>query len=576
MRPARVLPGAGVGALLLALVLSACAGIPSSGRVQSASVPDDGTAGAPRYAPAGPRAGSSPEQIVRGYLDAMLAYPVSTGTAARFLSPDARRSWQSRDLTTVYSAQTLSFVPMRSADNGPSDDGSVVDLQATRQARLDAQGRYEPGEVDFTKRFRLTKVKGEWRIVNPPTGTLVTSKFFEDYYRPYSLWFFDRPGRRLVPEVVHLVAGERLATSLATSLSAGPEDDSALRTFLRAGDGLRPSVPVSDDGLADVELAGDVASRSEGDRERVLAQLVRTLRQVPDVRSVRVTAGTTILTPGEPGSSGLATRYDPPGSGPRVYAVVRSRLREVTTDGLSSVAGTWGTSTKGFSRVAVGDAGVAGLLSNGSGVRVTDRQGREPRTVAAAGVVALTWDSSGVLWIVDRPSGRTRVRVVRGDDVTTVPSGSLAGLDVTSFAVSPDGGHFAVTDGSDGVRVGSVRRGTSEDTVVRLLPAHRVVRSADRPSDVRWFDGTHVGFLASTTVGDQVHAAAIDGSDRSGGLTGAEPLLPDVGAAQLAIGPGAQPPVWTVDARKRLWYRPVGQSWLVADKGPVSSLSTAP
>ncbi|RYJ04769.1 MAG: hypothetical protein EON52_15070, partial [Actinomycetales bacterium] len=340
MRARRTVPAAGL--VVLALVLSACAGIPGTGRVQSASVDDDDAASAPRYAPAGPRAGSTPDQIVRGYLDAMLAYPVSTGTAARFLSPEARLTWQSQEHTTVYADQRLSVVPTRGLDNGPSDDGSVVELRATRQARLDAQGRYEPGGDDLTTRFRLTRVKGQWRIVNPPSGTLVTSKFFEDYYRPYSLWFFDRPGRRLVPEVVHLVAGERLASSLATSLSIGPEDDSALRTFLEPGDGLRPSVPVDEEGLADVELAEEVASRSESERERLLAQLVRTLGQVPDVRSVRVTAGTTRLAPDESRSSGLTSRYDPSGSGPRVYAVVRGRLREVTTDGVEPVAGAWG------------------------------------------------------------------------------------------------------------------------------------------------------------------------------------------------------------------------------------------
>lgn len=563
-----------VAALVVALSLAGCAAIPDSGPVRSAAAIDGDSPDAPRYVPSGPRDGATPEQVVRGYLDAMLAYPVDTAVAAQFLAPGSRRTWQPDDGTTVYSDP--SFTPARSTVRAEvsSSQETVMEVDGTQLAALDARGRYEPGRKTLRKQLRLTRFGGQWRIINPPRGMLVTAKFFADYYRPYSLWFFDRPGRRLVPQVVHLVAGERLATSLATSLVDGPEDAPSLRTYVRPQDGLRPSVPVDSDGVADVELADDVTRRSRSDQDRLVAQLVRTLQQVPSTRVVRVSAGPTRLTPGGTGV-GDASRFDPPQTSERVFAVVRDRLREVTTTGLPTVPGAWGKDSARVDSLVVGGSGIAATSLDGPGVRVTDRLGGHRRTVATAGRVLLTWDTAGLLWIVDRPAGRVRVRVVSGSRTTPVDV-PLGTLDVTSFAISPDGGHYAVTDGVRGVRVGLVSRGTREDVVTRLLPARRVVASVDRPASVHWIDGTHVAFLARTQVGVQVHSAVIDGSDQPGGITGAEPLLPDVGATSLALGAGVDPPLWVVDGRGRLWYRPVGQSWLVSDRGPVQSLSSAP
>jgi hypothetical protein len=69
-------------ALVTVLVLSACAGIPTSGPVTKVAAADDLGQSAVRYTPARPLRGASPEQIVRGFLDAMLAFPTSSRTAA--------------------------------------------------------------------------------------------------------------------------------------------------------------------------------------------------------------------------------------------------------------------------------------------------------------------------------------------------------------------------------------------------------------------------------------------------------------------------------------------------------------
>ena len=101
------------------------------------SGPDQSTV---RYAPV-VRPGGVPQQIVRGYLDAMLAYPVSTGTAALYLTPEAARSWRSSEGVTVYTNPevTLSETVLRDAER----ESVVVDLRTSPVARLDRQGHFQ-------------------------------------------------------------------------------------------------------------------------------------------------------------------------------------------------------------------------------------------------------------------------------------------------------------------------------------------------------------------------------------------------------------------------------------------------
>ena len=102
-------------AVLGVLLVGGCGSIPTSGPVTR--VADDKGFGEStvRYAPALPVPGASPQEIVLGYLDAMLAFPVSTGTASAFLTPSAAKSWRPLDGVRVYSRPKVSApVPDRS------------------------------------------------------------------------------------------------------------------------------------------------------------------------------------------------------------------------------------------------------------------------------------------------------------------------------------------------------------------------------------------------------------------------------------------------------------------------------
>ncbi|MCW2830175.1 MAG: hypothetical protein JWP31_867 [Aeromicrobium sp.] len=559
-------------AVLAALVvLSACAAIPSSGRVTQAA--DDGGLGEStvRYSPAGPATGASPEQVVRGYLDAMLAYPASSRTARAFLSPAAAKQWNPSSGVRIYTSPEVvgPATSARARERQRTDSGSPVVARVgfVEDARLDRQGRYRRTAAPSSVTYSLEQVDGQWRISNPQPGLMVNRKFFTDYYRSFNLYFFDRPGRRLVPDRVHLVAGDQLATSLITGLASGirPADQPAARTYVPPLDVLRPSVPVSADGVADVEFTDDFGAMGESARDHLSAQLVWTLRQVPEIEQVQVVGGDTPLFDGQDALQPVTSwaGYGPSVAMGQAYAIGDGKIMSIDGELLRPVSGAWGRDARGFDAAAVSDAGVAAVRAGREEVRLTTRQGTRARIIPGAAFVTPWWDVDGTLWLVDRGRGGTRVRVVTGKTQRAIPIGRLARRQVESFSLSPDGTRYAVVTtgpGGGAVRVGLVLR-DAKDRIQGLGDPQAIPASADAPRSVGWTSSTEVTFLTDTDAGVQVAHAAIDGSVTTDGVTRSGTRLPDVGADVLAIGKGDDTDLYALDARGRLWLRAQGTSW---------------
>ncbi len=565
---------AGVTALA---VLAACSGIPTGGPVQRADREDDRGGSTVRYAPAPPAPGATPVEIVSGWLDAMLAYPASTGVAEEYLTEEAADRWNPASGTHVYRDARLQ--PGLGSGRGDRvDTGTArVVLSSRGLLDLDPRGRVTDVEAEQDRTITLQRVGEEWRISAPPAGLFVSEKYYDDYYRAFDVYFFDRGGRRLVPSVVHLPAGDRLATSLVASLARGPSDPTAqLRSYLPGLGELRPAVPVDANGVAEVDLGPEVARLSGTDRGRLAAQLVWTLRQVRDVTGVRVRGGATLISPNGQAVQPIDSwdRYGPRpvDSGPFAVVDGDGRDREVvevvgSTD--EPVPRSWDVDPAATSEVAVGASRVASLSRDRSGVVVRTRSGASRLEVATARPVALAWTPGDRLLVVDRPGG-LRVRVVDRRAARDVEvAGALAELDVTSFAASPDGARYAVTTGDGRVLVGGVRR-DADDRVVGLAAPRTLGWDVGRPGSIAWVDGSHVAFMGDTELGRQVFEGRIDGTDLEGGAAGGAPVLPDVGAGDLVVD-GEQR--WTVDRRDRLWYLAPRSTWTRLGVGPVTSLS---
>lgn len=566
-----------------ALCLSACAGIPTSGPVTKVAADSGFGQSTVLYAPAGPAKDSTPQEIVRGYLDAMLAYPMTTGTASAFLTPEAAKRWHSLAGVRVYSAPQVA-APVtstpRSADQpDPRLDHVTVQVSVVNESRLDEQGRYTQMSGNSEITFRLTRINGQWRIGNPQNGLLVNRKFFTDYFRPFNIYMFDRPGNRLVPVPVYVAVGDQLATALVTSLARGPAPDpnGTMRTYVPPLRTLRPSVPLTSDGITDVEFDEEFGNLTKYAQNHLAAQIVWTLRQVPDINAVRLVGGTTTLSPNgltaEPiGSWGV---YGPSIARGQAYVISENRVFEINDGHAAPLAGPWGKNARGARFVAISSDGVAAVLASGDEMRITNREGGSSRTITGNRFIAPRWDDDGTAWLIDRVGGHTRVRVSHRSSLTTLPTDGLAGLDVSTFALSPDDSRYVVTakrGSTTGIYVGAVRR-DAKDRVIGLVGPHRLNTSVDNPVSATWASGTRVSFLGDTESGRQVYTAIIDGSDTSGGVAGGGALLPSVNANTLAVGTADTPPRYATDAKHRLWFLPAEGEWHELDLRGVTGLT---
>ncbi|MFI5427594.1 LpqB family beta-propeller domain-containing protein [Aeromicrobium sp. UC242_57] len=573
----------GTLAVLVVVAVSACAGIPSSGPVTK--VADDTGLGEStvRYSPAGPIENGTPEQIVRGFLDAMLAYPTATRTAAAFLTPKSADGWNPASGMRIYSKPKVDGrVPSSKGLEDPQARGSAgvdVRLSYVLDAELDGQGHYTHRGDGAAVTFTLQRAEGQWRIVDPPDGLMVNAKFFSDYLRPFNLYFFDRPGRRLVPDPVHIVVGDQLATSLITSLVRGqPKSlEAASRTYVPPLDVLRPAVTISRDGVAEVEFTSDLSDMAENARDRMSAQIVWTLRQVPTIESVQIIGDTSTLLGGRLENQPISSwgGFGPSISRGRAHAVVDDRV--VTIDGgeVTPVKGSWGKNARGAVVAAVSSDGVAGVLPGRSEVRVTQPDGSDANIVTGSDFLTPQWDSDGLLWLVDTAGSQTRIRVRDGDRLRSIDVGRLAARDVRRFALSPDGTRYAVETrrGQDReVRVGTVLR-DAKDRLLGLGPSGQVFTPAGQPRAISWSSSTELGLLADSQSGVQVHHVAIDGSATTVGIDRSAAVLPDTGIDNLVMGPGDRTDQYATDRAGQLWFLPTGGVWQLVKTSKVTGLT---
>lgn len=518
-----------------AAVLTGCAAIPTSGPVER--VEDESGLGEStvRYMPAGPSEGATEAQVINGFLDAMLAYPVTHRVAAEYLTPEAAQQWRPGAGTTVY----------RRAEVFSAAVGSGwIDL--TTRTRLDEQGRVVPARASQRLDLELERVDGQWRIATPPPGVLVSSDWFEDYVRSFDLYFLDDGGRHLVPVPVHEVVGDQLATSLMTSLALGPPRGEAPRlgTVVPPADELRASVPVVN-GVAEVDFATRVGELPTAVQRRLSAQVAWTLRQVPVVTDIQVTGDGTVVAPtgdAVQDAAGWAS-FGPDKSRRWAFVTAGDRVHQVGVRTRTPMPGDWGQNDDGAEMVTASEDRSAAVWTDRA--RVADADGGSAEDISGERFLRPVIDIDQVTWLVDRPGARARIRVHDGDSIALVPAPGLDGI--SSFAVSPDGARYAATAGGT-LLVGGIER--RDGRVVALARPTRLESQASA-RQVVWVDGSRVAHLGPGDA--QIHSVRIDGTDPVDAWPGGGQLLPDVQPVGLLATGAARSDLYLIDDVGGVW-----------------------
>lgn len=563
--------------LLTALaVLTACGGLPEGGPVHHYADTGNGSPQEPAYfSPPGPAPGASAVAIVKGFMLAMQANPPSTAVARSFLSARARGTWKPNEATLVYGASTVS-------QGIPGE----VKVRLVDAHRLDARGGWiggPPGRTDTVK-LHLLREKGEWRIDDPPDALVVIDSYFEGKFAPFDLYFFDQTGHVLVPEPVYLPRGEQTATNLVRGLLAGPGKELAgvVGSAFPLGTDLDLSVTVSESGVAEVPLNGDVLKLPPDQLIRAMAELAWTLRQVPGVDRVRMTVdGVPVPLPdGRIDVSVDEGMQFAPATGTPEPPVAISKGRVVELDGASGkpVPGPFGSSGFALRSVAVDHRAdrLAAVGANGRTVYVAPMTGsaedESVRTVLDSGsdVLRPAFDRFGNLWLLDRTPAGARVQVVTGRHVRHLRVPGVTGEDAAGFAVSPDGTRLVVAlsgGATPRLLVSNILRSPEGDVRKvarpRVLP---VVSSDVGPAvDVGWTSPTTVAVLTRPAKAtSQLLFLLADGSPGDGSPT--TPTRISAATVSLVTGGEVRQPVLVVTGDHRLlrlddsgqWSRRVG------------------
>jgi len=514
---------------VLSLLLAGCVSLPDAGTVSTepGQGPVDQEAGSFDYTPSEPRPGSSPLAIVEDFLRAMQASPQSTAVARKFLTEEARSGWFPDKSTVVYGPKIV------------TGSGREFKVSLEQTIQLDDRGSWlgEVGDgngIDYN--LELAREQGEWRITNPPDALVIPRSHFDSRYQQYFVYFFDPTAKVLVPEPTYLPRGEQAATLLVTRLLQGPHPrlDGVLRTFIPGGTKYVLSVPVSPEGIAEVELNRQVLSLEGEARQMALSQLAWTLRQVTGVESMRVTVeGSPIDIPGagSPQSVSSWAQFDPAvqWASQELFGIHDGRVVAVDPAG-DEILGRFGAQEYALRDVAVDLAGVklAGVTEDGTTVVLAPRgkadgqpPGPEHTDVVfdkGEDLLQPAWDVFGQTWLVDRRDTGATVRVVNRGVATRVDAPGIEGEDVTAFVVSRDGTRLvAAVTGRSGDRL----------VVARVLrgPAGRVrglTRAVDLPlaqdgideiRDVAWRSPGSLAVLTGPTPqSSQVLMALVDGS----------------------------------------------------------------
>jgi hypothetical protein len=519
-----------LGLLLAALwLLGGCVSLPQSGSVSTlpGQEPVDQGVGAFDYTPSGPRPGATRVQIVEDFLLAMQASPQSTTVARKFLSDEGRSGWFPEKATLVFGSKLL------------NDSARAVEVSLEETVQLDDRGTWlgpVGGRRGVKYRLELVRESGEWRISNPPDALVIPRSHFESRYQQYNVYFFDPTARVLVPEPTYVPHGEQAATLLVRRLLRGPDPrlDGVLRTFIPGGTEYVLSVPVSPDGVAEVEVNEELLRLSQDNRQMALAQLAWTLRQVTGVDSMRVSVrGAPLDIPGagSPQSVSAWPELDPAvhGASQELFGIRDGRVVALALGAGEETTGVFGAGEYLLRDIAVDLAGerVAGVTEDGTTVVVAPRgragekpPGAEKTAVVATGtdMAPASWDVFGDLWLVDRTPSGAAVSVVTNGEPMPVEAPGIDGEDVGAFVVSRDGSRLvAVVRGGSGDHLFTARVVRGPSGRVRALTSAVELPLAqggvDEIRDLAWRSPVSLAVLTGPTPeSSQVLLALVDGS----------------------------------------------------------------
>ena len=494
---------------VLAVALTSCAGIPTSGPVKPGSALVATDTSSIEFFPAGPIADATQEQILRGFLEAASGPQNDYAVAKQFLTPELQTKWDPNASVSVDSTErTITMASNNSAT-----------LRSSVSATIDSTGQYTEfaTPTERTANYSFALVNGQWRLSSAPQGIILERSIVDLIYRTYPIYFFAPNFQVLVPDVRWFAKASSTTTRITKALLAGPApwlgSGSAVVTAFPVNTGLvANSVPVIKD-VATVDLTSVVTSADPLATSRMKQQLAASLLGVNSVASVDV------YVEGVPLGQGAQASVD------SVMPVpVDNRAFVISERGVGYLDGDFVSAAPGYSNSISGNAlaltlGTANRYAatlSAEGVSLAGPGAATTVIDARPGLIAPSIDLLNFVWSVPRATPG-ELLAITPDGASTKIAVPFAATQVTALEVSHDGTRVAVlfTD-SSGIRliVASVIRGEN-GVPVRLGGSLSLPVPPGVPVDVAWIDSTSVAVLSTSAGSSILYGNVIGGRSQS-------------------------------------------------------------
>ncbi|GAB6936605.1 LpqB family beta-propeller domain-containing protein [Isoptericola variabilis] len=560
-RRAASLPAAVVTLLTVLAVTVACARIPTNGPVRDGDTELENISEI-GYIASGPAAGATPDQVVQGFLSVAQLGPTSSSSfavAQEYVTDEAWEGWDRYARVLV-----LEGDPELDLTDVPADaTEATVDATVRVVATLDERGMYteEARTNEFTVPFGLTREPGgEWRISQLEDGLMLPSAFFSQAFHPTTLYFPTPDLTWWVPDM-RWFPRQTWRTDATSEILAGPPEwlQDSTTTVIPEGTSLAiDAVTVTDDGTIDVSLTSTISQASAQQRALAAAQLQASLAEGEGRTVVLSDQNTPLTTAGADEISAPRTKGEALAlADGKLVRVVGRELREleepVSLDGLDATALAAGP---GDEPVVVRDGAERIVRVSGDGAPDVLLSGSKlvPPSVDRFGAV---WSAQGSQLLVAMPSG-----AVRKLDVDWLSSRT-----VRSVRVSPEGARVVIVSaGPSGrlVHVAGVVR-DAENVPTGLSAPVQVGASVSQVTQAVWQDEAALALIGQESDGDgAVFLAGVGGLAGQGGLSRAQPGVPDPRSVTASVGTGA---MLAVDGDGTLYSRQSSALWSMVSDG---------
>lgn len=481
--------------VVVALTLTACQGIPSSGGVHPGLTGFAQSEQEIEYRPDSPMPDADQEEIVRGFIEAGSSPTNSYEIAREFLTREYRSQWD------PYASVTI--------DEGLRDYAPGPDNTATMLiggvASIDERGYLTQIDTDETTQFQFELVQedGQWRISSAPNGVILDRSTFSDVWSSHQLYFTGMHGT-LVPDTRWFLNRATVGTQIVNQLLMGPTEQltGVAYSAFPTGTRLSSETVLIETGTAHIDLSPEFEAISEEAAELVALQLATSLYSVSGVSSYAVSVGGVELFSGPVGV--------PQSLAPETVETIGA-AGMLTEEGFGFLTTTGWTDDPGFTRVFEGleptsivmtrDGGAALALTDDGILWVSPENSfvLDPRE----GLIEPTVDTHGYVWTLHPDEPETITLWNRELDTVAIEVPELAGETVVAMRLSPDGTRMAflvADDRATKVMITGVVRddnGTPLRFVDLESPSMSWILGA--PLDLDWIDAQRVAVL---TKGD--------------------------------------------------------------------------